>query len=53
MPGSFKQALEVAASHVLEHPAHEVIIKRGEKVLDRVDAETLARIALRNVDRVS
>lgn len=37
VPGSFKQAANVAADHLAEHPDEEILIKRGEKILDRLD----------------
>lgn len=43
VPGSFKQAMEIAADHVSENPDEELVIKRGEKILDRVHAKSLAR----------
>lgn len=43
--GSVKQASRIAADHALKHPEAEVVIKRGDKVLERVDAKSLAALA--------
>ncbi len=45
VPGSFKQALDMAAARILENPEEKIVIKRGAKVLDRVDEASLARRA--------
>jgi hypothetical protein len=36
VPGSFKQAMEIAEDHIFEHPYEEVVIKRGEQLLHRI-----------------
>ena len=42
--GSVKQASRIAADHALKHPEVEVVIKRGDRVLDRVDARSLTAL---------
>jgi hypothetical protein len=33
----------IAADHILDNADEELVIKRGEKILDRVHAKSLAR----------
>lgn len=42
--GSVKQASRIAGEYLLDHPETEVVIKRGDRVLDRVDARSLAAL---------
>ncbi|WP_160309659.1 hypothetical protein [Rubrobacter aplysinae] len=44
MRGSVKQASRIAADHALKHPEAEVLIKRGDRVLERVDARKLTAL---------
>ena len=53
MPGSFKQAMRIAADHILDNPDEELVIKRGDKVLDRVHAKSLARPAGKSHERAA
>lgn len=40
VPGSLKQATAIAEDYLAEHPATEVVIRRGAKVLRRLRAES-------------
>jgi hypothetical protein len=41
VPGSVKQARRIAADYLREHPNEELLIKRGAKVLDRVEVTNI------------
>lgn len=40
VPGSVKQATDMAEGYLAEHPAAEVVIRRGAKVLRRLRADS-------------
>lgn len=40
VPGSLKQATDIAEDYLAEHPQAEVVIRRGAKVLRRLRADS-------------